>query len=235
MNCLIIDKDPVTRAELIHLAGKVADLRVSGWFADAIEAYSYLQINHVDIVFLEIEMPEMNGLELAKILLNKNMLVIFTTSKRDYAAEAFELNVTDYLLNPLSPTRFLQAANKAREIISILREKQRLTDDEFFFVRDTSIIRKLRMEDILYAEAMGDYVKFYTSQKLYAIHGTLKGAEERLPKSKFMRVHRSYIVSVNKIDTMQDGGVVVNGQFLPVADAYKKTLSQRMNIFKGFQ
>jgi DNA-binding LytR/AlgR family response regulator len=235
MNCLIIDKNPVAAMRLKQLARKIADLQVSGQFTNAFEALDYLEKNAVDMVFLEIEMPEMNGLEVAKLLLNKNILVILTTSKRDYAAEAFELNVTEYLLNPLSAKRFFQAINKVRDILSRRKEQQRLADDEYMFVRDTCIVRKLKMEDILYAEAMGDYVKFYTPKKLYAIHGTLKGAEERLPKSKFIRVHRSYIVSVNKIDTMQDGGIFVNGQFLPVADAYKKPLSKRMNIFKGFQ
>ena len=187
--------------------------------------------NHVDIVFFKIEMPEVNGLELARILLSKRILIIFTTSRKDYATVVFELNATAYLLNPLSPIRFLQAVSKARVITASFKEKERLADDEFLFVRDTSIVRKLKLEDILYAEAMGDYVKFYTPLKPYTIHGTLKGAEERLPKSKFMRVHRSYIVSINKIDTMQDGGVFVNGQFLPVAEAYKKILNQRMKIF----
>jgi DNA-binding LytR/AlgR family response regulator len=103
--------------------------------------------------------------------------------------------------------------------------------EEFIFVRDSNITRRLSLDDIFYAEAMGDYVKFYTSEKMFAIHGTMKAAEERLLKNNFIRVHRSYIVAVGKIDTLQDGGVVINGKFIPVADAYRKTLNAKMNVF----
>ncbi|MEN0056289.1 MAG: response regulator transcription factor, partial [Mucilaginibacter sp.] len=146
--------------------------------------------------------------------------------------EAFELNVADYLVKPVTPGRFLQAVNKAREILESKNTAEPpVLAEEFIFVRDSNITRKLRIDDILYAEAMGDYVKFHTPQKVYAIHGTLKAAEERLPTSKFIRVHRSYIIALSKIDTIQDGGLVVDGKFLPVADAYRKALNSRMNIF----
>ena len=231
MNCLIIDHDKDSVSSLTNLASRVKDLHVEGEFTDALDAYYYLQKNEVDLLFLEVEMPGLNGIELAKLLLNRNMVIIFTTSKKDYAAEAFELNIADYLLKPLPPTRFVQAVNRAREIICQQKAKIESTNSEYIFVRDSSVVRKLKLEDILWAEAMGDYVKFYTPGKLYAIHGTLKDAEQRLPQSRFIRVHRSYIISVNKIDTMQGGGIVIDGQFLPVADAYKKVLSERMNIF----
>ena len=213
------------------MISRVDDLQVEGHYESAVEALAYLQVNHVDLLFIEIEMPQISGIELTRNLLNKNVVIIFTSANKDYAAEAFELNVADYLLKPIPQLRFLQAINRARDIIALQNMKADLSTDEYLFIKDSTIVRKLKMEDILYAEAMGDYVKFYTPGKLYAIHGTLNGAEERLPRSKFIRVHRSYIVCVNKIDTMQNGGVFINGQFLPVADAYKKILSKRMNIF----
>lgn len=103
--------------------------------------------------------------------------------------------------------------------------------DEFLFVRDSYITRRLKLDDIFYAEAMGDYVKFYTKEKAFVIHSTMKAAEERLPKEGFIRVHRSYIIAVGKIDTLQDGGIMINGKFIPVADAYRKALNTRMNVF----
>jgi len=103
--------------------------------------------------------------------------------------------------------------------------------DEFLFVRDSNVTRRLKLDDIFYAEAMGDYVKFYTKEKMFAIHGKMKTAEERLPQKDFIRVHRSYIVSVSKIDTLQEGGIMVNGKFIPVADAYRKALNTRLNVF----
>jgi two-component system LytT family response regulator len=231
MNCLIIDHNKNTIKALSEMISRVDDLQVEGQYESAVEALAYLQVNHVDLLFIEIEMPQISGIELTRNLLNKNVVIIFTSANKDYAAEAFELNVADYLLKPIPQLRFLQAINRARDIIALQNMKADLSTDEYLFIKDSTIVRKLKMEDILYAEAMGDYVKFYTPSKLYAIHGTLNGAEERLPRSKFIRVHRSYIVCVNKIDTMQNGGVFINGQFLPVADAYKKILSKRMNIF----
>jgi len=160
----------------------------------------------------------------------KRPLIVFTTSKKDYAAEAFELNVVDYIVKPVTPSRFIQAVDKAREILQSNKEEFKLNDEEFIFIRDSNIIRRLKLDDILFAEAMGDYVKLYTPQKFYAIHTTLKAVEERLPASKFLRVHRSYIVALIKIDTIQDGALVVNGKPIPVADAYRAALNNRMNV-----
>jgi DNA-binding LytR/AlgR family response regulator len=231
MTCLIIDDNTIARTTLSHLAGQVADLEVICEYSNAMNAYNHLQTNKVDLLFLDIEMPGMSGLELTRNLKDKDILIIFTTSKKEYAVEAFELNVADYLLKPVTPGRFLQAVDKAREILDSRREDVQLNNDEFIFVRDSNIVRRLKLDDILYAEAMGDYVKFYTPQKAYAIHGTMKSAEEKLPLSKFIRIHRSYIIALNKIDTLQEGGLVIAGQFLPVADAYRKALNSRMNIF----
>jgi DNA-binding LytR/AlgR family response regulator len=231
MTCLIIDDNPMARATLAQLASQVSDLEVVCECSNAIDAYDFLQMHEADLLFLDIEMPHMSGLELTRNLKNKDIVIIFTTSKKEYAVEAFELNVADYLIKPFAPARFLQAVSKVREILATRKESVRQVHDEFIFVRDSNIMRRLKFDDILYAEAMGDYVKFYTLQNMYAIHGTLKSAEERLPTAKFIRVHRSYIVAVNKIDTLQEGGLVVGGKFVPVADAYRKALNKRMNIF----
>jgi two-component system LytT family response regulator len=141
------------------------------------------------------------------------------------------LNIADYILKPVIPARFLQAVSKAQAIIESRKENLQFNKEEFLFVRDSNITRRLKLDDIFYAEAMGDYVKFYTKEKMFAIHGKMKVAEERLPKDDFIRVHRSYIVSIGKIDTLQDGGIMINKKFIPVADAYRKALNIRMNVF----
>lgn len=213
-----------------QLAGQIKDLMVAGECPNAMDAYNLMQERPVDLILLDIEMPGMSGLELTKNLGTKRPVIIFTTSKKEYAAEAFELNVADYIVKPVTPARFLQAIAKAREIIQSNNEEFTLNDEEFIFIRDSNIVRRLKLDDILFAEAMGDYVKLYTPQKFYAIHTTLKAVEERLPVSKFLRVHRSYIVALPKIDTIQDGALVINGRSLPVADAYRTVLNKRMNI-----
>ena len=213
-----------------QLASQVKDISLAGECANAMEAYNLLQDQPVDLVLLDIEMPGMTGLELTKNLGNKRPIIIFTTSKKEYAAEAFELNVADYIVKPVTPARFIQAVDKAREILQSKNEEYKLSDDEFLFIRDSNIVRKLKLDEVLFAEAMGDYVKLHTSQKFFAIHTTLKTVEERLPASKFLRVHRSYIVAIGKIDTIQDGALVINGKPIPVADAYRASLNKRMNI-----
>lgn len=231
MKALIVDDNDIARTTLAHLVKQVPDLSIVSEFSNAIEAYHYLQSNSIDLIFLDIEMPEMTGIELTKTLSGKDTIIIFTTSKKEYALEAFELNIADYLLKPIMPVRFLQAVSKAQTILESRKENVEITRDEFLFVRDSNITRRLKLDDIFYAEAMGDYVKFYTKEKMFAIHGKMKTAEERLPKDHFIRVHRSYIVSVGKIDTLQDGGIMINGKFIPVADAYRKALNTRMNVF----
>ncbi|MDJ1467018.1 LytTR family DNA-binding domain-containing protein [Cytophagaceae bacterium DM2B3-1] len=230
IRALIIDDNKIARSILSRLASAVNDMTIVGECSDAMEAYTYMMDNPVDLLLLDIEMPGMSGLELTRNLGNARPVIIFTTSKKEYAAEAFELNVADYLVKPVVPARFEQAMAKAKEILESNREEVKWSDDEFIFIRDAHIVRRLKVDDILYAEAMGDYVKLHTPQKFYAIHTTLKSVEERLPAGKFIRIHRSYIVAVSKIDTLEDGGAVVAHKFIPIADAYRKVLTKRMNI-----
>ena len=230
VNILIVDDNKIALTTMKQLASQVKDITVAGECANAVDAYDFLQEQPVDLVFLDIEMTGMTGIELTKNLGYKKPLIIFTTSKREYAAEAFDLNVADYIVKPVTPLRFIQAVDKAREILQSNTEEFKLNDAEFIFIRDSNIVRRLKLDDILFAEAMGDYVKLYTPQKFYAIHTTLKTVEERLPASKFLRVHRSYIVALTKIDTIQDRTLVINGKPVPVADAYRSALNKRMNV-----
>jgi DNA-binding LytR/AlgR family response regulator len=172
----------------------------------------------------------MTGIELVRSLGSKNPVIIFTTSKKEYAAEAFELNVADYITKPVTPARFLQAIEKAREIFRSKRQEVRIEDDSFLFIRDSNIVRRLKISDILYAEAMGDYVKLYTLEKFYSVHTSLKDVEAKLPESKFLRVHRSFIIQVGKIDTIEGGTLIINRKMVPVADTYRAALNRRLNV-----
>jgi len=230
MNVLIIDDNAIARSVLKKLCSQQQNLIVAGECATAEEAYAFLREQWVDLLLLDIEMPGMTGLELVERLGKKRPVIIFTTSKKEYASEAFDLNVADYIVKPVTPARFGQAMNKAREIIESNGEEVSWGEDEFIFIRDSTVIRRLKVEDILFAEAMGDYVKLYTPQKFYAIHTTLKAVEDRLPASRFLRVHRSFLVALNKIDTIQDGVLIIGDKPVPVADAYRKALNSRMNI-----
>ena len=194
------------------------------------KAYELLQLKPVDLLLLDIEMPGMSGLELTQNLGRKRPVIIFITSKREYAADAFDLNVADYIIKPVTAPRFMQAIDKAREILDSNKEEISVKEDEFIFIRDSNVVRRLKLDGILYAEAMGDYVKLYTPERFYAIHATLKAVEDRLPSSRFLRVHRSYLVAIDKIDTLDGGALIVAGKPLPVADAFRAALNKRMNI-----
>jgi DNA-binding LytR/AlgR family response regulator len=230
MNALIIDDNKIARTTMRHLADKVADLVVIAECADAMEAFELLRTRPVDLLLLDIEMPGMSGLELTGDLGSMRPLIIFISSKKEYAADAFDLNVVDYLVKPVTTPRFLHAIDKAREIWQSNKEEVNVGEDEFIFIRDSNIVKRLRLDHILYAEAMGDYVKLYTPERFYAVHTTLRAVEERLPASNFLRIHRSYLVAIDKIDTLDGGALIVNGKPLPVADAYRAALNRRMNI-----
>jgi len=230
MNALIVDDSKIARSTIKQLADRIADIEIVGECADAMDAYNSLNNNNVDLLLLDVQMPGMTGIELTKNLIGKPIVIIFITSKRDYAADAFDLNVADFILKPVTPSRFMQAIDKAREILESRNEEMKVKNDEFIFIRDANIIRKLKIEHILYAEAMGDYVKLHTADRFYAVHTTLKTVEDRLPHAQFQRIHRSYLVAVNKIDTIESGSLVVNRKWLPVADAYRAALNKRMNV-----
>lgn len=230
MTCLIVDDNKIARTTLRQLASQIRDIDIAGECDNAMDAYNLLQEKPVDVILLDIEMPGMSGLELTRNLGSTRPLIIFTTSKKDYAAEAFDLNVADFLVKPITPARFIQAIEKAKELLQSNRQEVNLREDEFIFIRDSNVVKRLKLDDILYAEAMGDYVKLHTPQRFYAIHSTLKAVEERLPASRFFRVHRSYVVAVDKIDTIQNGVLIINDRSIPVADAYRGALNKRMNI-----
>jgi DNA-binding LytR/AlgR family response regulator len=230
MIAIIIDDNKIARVTIKQLATQVPDLEVAGEFDNAVDARNYLLKYPVDLLLLDIEMPGMSGLELSRNLGNKHPMIIFTTSKSDYAVEAFELNVADYLVKTITPARFVQAVDRVRTIFGSRKEEVSLQGDEFIFIRDSNVVRKLRLEDILFAEAMGDYVKIYTENKFYAIHTSMRILEDRLPTGVFIRIHRSYLIAIGKMDYIQDGSVVIHGKPLPVGDAYRTVLNKRMNV-----
>jgi DNA-binding LytR/AlgR family response regulator len=230
MKCLIVDDNKIARMALNQLIRQVPDLEQVDECTDAMEAFIALNNKQVDVLLLDIEMPEMSGLDLIKKLGNKKPLIIFTTAKKDYAVEAFELNVVDYLVKPITLPRFLQAIEKAREALESNKEEVKVEEQGFVFVKDNGILKRISIDDIIFLEAMGDYVKVHTGQKFHVVHATLKSIEEKLPLSKFVRVHRSYIVAINKIDYIQEGTISIGKTTIPVADTHKTNLNKRLNL-----
>lgn len=229
MQCIIIDDSPLARTTLSFLCSQIRDLQVLAEFPGAIQAYSFLSENDVDLLFLDIEMPGMTGIELARNLANRCPIIIFTTSKKEYAIDAFELHVADYLVKPVMPSRFFKAVDRVREALESRESKVLLEGCDFVFVRDSGMLRKVELNEICFLEAMGDYVKLYTSSKMYVIHGSLKNLEGKLSSSMFLRIHRSFIISLSHIDYLQESTVRMCERFIPIGDNYRRVLLERMN------
>ena len=230
MNCLIVDDNQMARDAMKHLVSYVEELTVVGECTHALDAYNRIYSEDVDILFLDIEMPELTGLQLTKRLGDRKPVIIFTSSKKDYAVEAFELNVADFIVKPVTLPRFLKALEKAREMYDSNKVGAVAGEKEFVFIRDNGMLKRLLIEEIHFLEAMGDYVKVFTQKRFHAIHTTLRKVEEKLPANKFQRVHRSYIVALNKIERIEEGVIVINHKPVPVADLYRSTLNRRLNI-----
>lgn len=230
MKCILVDDNKMARMALAQLIAQNPSLELVKECSNAEEALESLNSMPIDLVLLDIEMPGMSGIELTRKMGNKRPLIIFTTSKTDYAAEAFELNVVDYLVKPIAQPRFKQAIDRAHETIESNKEEVKVEEQGFVFVKDNGILKRISIDDILFLEAMGDYVKVHTSQKFHVVHATLKSIEEKLPATKFLRVHRSYIVAINKIDYIQEGTISIGKTSIPVADTHKSNLSKRLNL-----
>lgn len=213
-----------------QLVTQVPNLELVAECSDASETLSILNSNGIDLLLLDIEMPGMTGIDLIKKLGNTKPLIIFTTAKTDYAVEAFELNVVDYLVKPITLSRLKQAVEKAQETLESNKQEVKVEEQGFVFVKDNGILKRISIDDILFLEAMGDYVKVHTSQKFHVVHATLKSIEEKLPSTKFIRVHRSYIVAINKIDFIQEGTISIGKISIPVADTHKANLNKRLNL-----
>jgi len=230
MNCLIVDDDKLFRTAIKHLIEKVNFLNLKGECSDAVEAFNYLKNEPIDLIFLDVEMPGMNGLDLIRQL-EKRPITILITAKQNYAIEAFELNVADYIIKPITLPRFMTVVSRAKELYD--SKSQRVAIDnktDYIFVRSNSVLTKIYLRDIVYIQALGDYVNIFTPEKRYAVHITLRKMEEKLMANKFYRLHRSYLVAVDHIDTVEDNTAFVGKHRLPIGEQYKKQLLSRLNL-----
>ncbi len=224
--CIIVDDEPLARSFLERYCQKQGTLEVMGLFPDSESALNYLTCNEIDILFLDVEMPGNTGFELLDQLLYMPK-VILTTSKTDYAFDAFQYNVTDYLKKPISFNRFQEAIGKITESLNNTIVKP--TVDDIFIKTEGKFIR-LSYQDILYIESMGDYVKYFTPAKYYLTHSTLKAVEEKMNTNHFMKVHRSYIVNLRKIKDIQDNSIVIEGKVIPISKSLKSDVMVRINV-----
>lgn len=230
LKCLIVDDEPLAQRVLEKYVSELPGLELMGKCSDAIEAMEVLQAKDVDLIFLDINMPRLSGINFLKTYKNPPMVVI-TTAYTEYALEGYELNVLDYLKKPFSFERFLQAVQKAEEKMKGVVEPQETEKDEreFIFVKANKKTINISLDSILYVEALGDYVKIFTNEGHTVTYQSLKGIERLLPSQKFYRIHKSYIVSLSKIKSIEGNMVHMEKGTIPIGNNYKQSFFQRIH------
>ncbi len=229
MNCIIVDDNKLARAILNDLVSAYDSIDVIAECADTFEAKNVLDKEQVDLILLDVEMPKMTGLDFIKTLKNPP-LIILVTAKEHYAVEAFEHNVVDYIVKPVNEQRLMKALDRAQEIFSSRTKTVESADKDFMFIRDKGVLTKLKMDDILFIKALGDYVTIHTPAKNYTIHVNLRTIEEKLPAGKFFRLHRSYIIALDKVDTVEQDTVYISKNPIPIGEQQKPALLDRLNL-----
>ena len=225
MKAIAIDDEPIALDIIRSHAGKVPFLDLKATFTDAFQALEYLQKESVDLLFLDIKMPDISGIDFFNSL-SKKPLVIFTTAYTEHAVTSFELDAVDYLLKPFSLSRFIKGCNKAFELYNFRNDSQK---SDHLYVKTGYEQIKVMYEDILYLEAAGNYVNFVLKDKTILSRSTFNETINQLPADKFIRIHRSYLVSVNKVDKMEKHQLTINKDRIPVGEAYSQNLSAIVN------
>nr|WP_321357671.1 LytTR family DNA-binding domain-containing protein [uncultured Draconibacterium sp.] len=227
---IAIDDEPLALQLVTSYVEKTPILELKGAFDNPIDAMEFLDQNEVDLIFLDIEMPDLNGLEFTRILTNKPK-IIFTTAYEKYALQGFKLDAIDYLLKPFSYEEFYKAAEKAKKQIGYERADKKGdevdSNNEFLFLKSEYKIRRINFNDIIYIEGLKDYVKVFLKDEPKPIMSlsSLKALEAKLPEAKFMRVHRSFIVNLEKIDTIERSRIVFGKVYIPVSEQYKEAFN----------
>ncbi|MCW3807708.1 LytR/AlgR family response regulator transcription factor [Plebeiibacterium marinum] len=235
MDCIIIDDDKFSTKIIAEFVEKTEELDLIGTYDSAISAINDLNKNSskgIDLIFLDIEMPEMSGLDFLKSI-NVLPQVIIYSSQEKYALESYEYNVTDYLLKPVNYTRFLKAINKVKEQREKRDELARSNSDEIFVKNNSSLVR-VKYDDILWIEALENYVVLNTFKDKYTIHFTMKSITDKMPGKSFVRVHRSFIVNIAKIKLIEDNSVIINtsegSKIIPIGKSFKDKLMNDINL-----
>jgi DNA-binding LytR/AlgR family response regulator len=223
--CLAVDDEPPALDILKNYINSVSSLELAATCINAVDALNVLRHSRIDLMFLDIQMPQLLGTDLLRTL-NSPPRVIFTTAYREFAIEGFELNAVDYLLKPISFERFLKAVNK---VMDIKPQQQQEAHDAYIYFRSDRKMHKVAMEDIIFIESLKDYIKVVTKSKTIITKQSISSIEERLPKSSFIRIHRSFIVSLDKVQSYTPELISIGNEELPVSRMYRHEVEK---VFK---
>ena len=232
IRCIIVDDEPVAREILEGHIAKIDAIEVVASCKNALDAFQVISTKQIDLIFLDINMPEISGLSLARSV-NKNIKIIFTTAYREYAVEGFDLQAVDYLLKPISLERLLQGVNKylneSAHIQSPVFHEVEDEKNESFFVRSDRKMVKVNFCEILYIESLADYIKIYLHDKKVVTRETISSIEAKLPQHDFLRIHRSYIVAKKSIDSFTSEYIEIGKKQLPISRGYKEQVMKQID------
>lgn len=226
INCLVVDDEPIAREGIMEYVSQVDYLNPIAQCKSAIEAAGLLRKYKIDLVFIDIQMPKLTGIEFVKALASPP-LIIFTTAYSEYALEGYELDVVDYLLKPISFARFLKSAEKAQSYLNA-KEKDISIANDFFFIKCNGKIERLIMAEVIYIEAMANYVIIHSRQKKYITYLTFSGIIDQLPVLLFVRIHKSFLVAISAIQTIDGNEIITSERRLPLSKNYKNEVMSRI-------
>lgn len=233
IKCIIIDDEPLAISVLKNYLSDFENFELIATFNTPIQALSVIENNEIDVIFLDINMPKMSGLDFLRVLTNKPHIVI-TTAYREFAVESFDLDVLDYLVKPIPFGRFLKSINKIQSQINLEKEKLVETtfkEDPFIFLKVDKKMVKIKLNDILYIESLKDYIKVFTVIGDYLVHKSMTSISEELPKDNFLRIHRSFTIAINKITSVEGNSIEIFKKRLPIGRNY--LLEARQKIFSS--
>lgn len=226
INCLVVDDEPIAREGIMEYIAQIDYLFAVAQCKSAAEAAGLLQKHKVDLIFMDIQMPKITGIEFVKALPDPP-LIIFTTAYSEYALEGFELDVLDYLLKPISFPRFLKSVEKAQSYLRSIN-KEPASGQDFFFIKCNGKIENITTADVIYVEALANYVIIHTRQKKYITYLTFSGIEGQLPAHLFVRIHKSYLVAIAAIQTIDGNEVITSSVRLPLSKSYRQDVMSRI-------
>jgi two-component system LytT family response regulator len=228
MKSIIIDDNEIALLATQQCVLKADQITLVKTFNNALQALSYIASNQVDLIFLDIEMPELNGIEFIKAMKHPHPLIVLTTSHPEFALEAYEHNVLDYLVKPIALPRFLNAVAKAQAMF----EKHNIDkiENDIIFIKKGNIIVKVNKSDVLWIEGLGDYVTLNTEKEKFIVHSTMHSIEQKFASNEFMRVHRSFIIRIDRINNIEDNCISYYDKFIPIGKTYRESVYKRLNL-----
>jgi two-component system LytT family response regulator len=233
ISCVIVDDEFPAVKLLADYVQKTSGLELMLKTTSALEALNYLNENKVDLLFIDVQMPELSGMEIINIIKNSGTKVILTTAYTQYAIDGYEHDIIDYLLKPITFERFTIAVNKAKTRINsqnALAATDQNTSPQYIFVKTEYRIQKVSLADIQYIEGLGDYVTLHTKAGKILSLDRMKNMEETLPSGSFLRIHKSYIINIEHIDFIEKGRIIINKEYLPVGESYKEKVRERLGV-----